>query len=247
MTTKTLKLGLVMAIVTASVALPLAVHYRIQEKLRVAERASWSLAGQMEQLRTHNQRLSNSVAEANAQSLSPDQLQELLRLRSEKSRLREQTAAMQKLHDENQRLQSQSASPEQPHVPRSEEELNDDLAAETVQAMKNIFAELPAALQKFAQEHNGEGLQSFSQLRKYFPMSDGKRMPGLYMFDFIRDGGPKPGDVLILGELGARRRPDKTWSRVYAFSDGRVIERTSNDDDFEAWEKQQLVLPPPNH
>ena len=125
----------------------------------------------------------------------------------------------------------------------SEAERNGQLAIETVQAMNNIVAALPAALQKFANDHNGRRPTSFSELRNYFPISEGRRMPGLYTFEFIRDEGPQPGDALILREAGVRRRSG-TSSRVYAFGDGRVVERTLNDDGFEAWEKQHLVPSP---
>jgi len=242
-----LKCGLVLAIVTASAALPLSVQQCVHVKLREKDEALRWVAGQVEQSATENKRLSNSVAQANAQSLTDDQLLELLKLRSEVSRLRAQAASIQTLREENQRLQAQSASPQPPHAPMPEAEQDDQLALETVQAMNNIVAALLAALQKFAGDHNGQRPRSFSELRKYFPTSEGRRMPGLYTFEFIRDEGPQPGDVLILREAGVRRRPDETSSRVYAFSDGRVVEQTLNEDDFDAWEKQHLVSSPANH
>ena len=228
--------------IALSIALPLLVQRHMRARLRETDRASQKLAERSQHLETENQRLSNSVAQANAESLSADQLQELLRLRGELGRLREQTSAIQKLSDENQRLQANAGASQPQTAPMSEQELNDKLAAETVQTMKNIFTELPSALQKYASEHNGEYPHDFPQLRKYFPSANGNRMPGLYTFEFIRDGGPLPGDALILRETGIRWRPDKTKSRAYAFSDGRVVEQTVSDDgEFDAWEKQNLV------
>ena len=244
--TAKLKCVPVLAMVAASIVLPLSVQHHVHIKLREKDEALRRGAGQVEQSAAENERLSNSVAQANAQSLAGDQLLELLKLRSEVSQLRAQAASLQKLSEENQRLQIQSARPQQPGISMSAAERNDQLAIETVQAMKNIVAALPAALQKFAQDHHGQHPIDFSQLRNYFPASEGRRMPGLYTFEFIRAEGPQPGDALILREAGVRRRPDETSWRVYAFSDGRIGEQTLNENDFDAWEKQHLVSSPSN-
>jgi hypothetical protein len=53
--------------------------------------------------------------------------------------------------------------------------------------------------------------------------------------------------MLVLREITPRQSPDGKWERVYGFVDGLVQTITSNDGNFDAWEKeQQQYNPPPN-
>jgi len=89
MTMTKLKAGIVGAIVMACVATPLAIQHQARINLREKSEHSQQLNDQVAHLRAKNERLSNLVAQANSsQSLSKDQLSELLRLRAEVSRLR---------------------------------------------------------------------------------------------------------------------------------------------------------------
>ena len=111
--------------------------------------------------------------------------------------------------------------------------------------MKGMLQALPGALDRFAQDHGGKGPAEFSELRKYFPKVDGRRMPGLYTFQFVREEGPKSGDALILKEQSYRSRSGKA-SKIYGFSNGQAVEITVADDNDEAqrnfahWESQSL-------
>lgn len=245
-----LKVSLAAAIVLASVALPFAVHLRLQGKAHGAQAALRRQTDELDQLKMENSRLSNAVAAANAQLLSPGDFQELLRLRGEVARLREQTNAIGRLQSENQRLEAASSAPPQPRALLSESESAEVLAAEMLDATKNIVAALPSAMQAFAAAHNGQAPKRFSDLAGYFPTRDGHRLTGLYAFKFVRDEGPQPGDTLVLSEFGARLlADDKTREKIYAFSDGTIVPVRSTDNesdrDFEAWEKEHMKAPPP--
>jgi hypothetical protein len=201
--------------------------------------------GQLARSVAENESLSNAVAGLKpALPLSDDQLRELLRLRSEVGALRRQTNLIRELRDENRRLQARAiAGPDQP-ARMSAAELDAALAAETLEAGKSVARELPGALLRFAQAHTNAMPADFSELRKYFPTAGG-RLPGLLLFEFARDTGPQPGDALILRESGSREGPDGKWRRVYAFSDGRVVEALSEDGEFDEWEKERGIPPPP--
>ena len=65
-------------------------------------------------------------------------------------------------------------------------------------------------------------------------------MPGLRLFQLVSDRTEivVPANALLLRDPEARRKPDGNWARLYAYGDGRIVEATSDDGNFDAWEKQ---------
>ena len=84
-----LKIGIVAAIVIASIMLSVAIQYRTRVRLREQNEAIGQGAEELTQLSRENKRLANLIARVNSsQALSKEQLAELLRLRSEVGQLR---------------------------------------------------------------------------------------------------------------------------------------------------------------
>ena len=247
MTNTTVKAGFVIALSIASVAAPLAIQRHAQVKLHDTDLALRAQAERLSQLSRENEHLSFLVAQSKS-TFSNEQLRELLRLRNEVGQLRTQTNVIGKLREENAQLVSGLTSAQIPQRQMSPTERDEELSLEIVESMKNISRELRPAMQRFANDHNNKAPTSFSELRDYFPTSGGNRMTGLYTFGFIRDNGPVPGDALVLSENGTHRKPDGKPARVYAFSDGRVIEVTApskdSDNFFDNWEKEHMTSPP---
>src|SRR3989442_5567 len=104
MTTAGLKLGVVSAIVFASVATPLVIQHCAQIKWHEKNEALRQQADRLAQLAAENERLSNLVAQTKGPSLSNDQLSELLRLRGEIGQLRQMVMGTDKLRMENEQL-----------------------------------------------------------------------------------------------------------------------------------------------
>ena len=123
-------------------------------------------------------------------------------------------------------------------------ELKAALCAELVEAMKRILPALPPALQKYALDHSNQAPEDFADLRDSFPLVAGRRMAGLYEFEFARDGGPKPGDALLLRASPGSRSWPGPEVHIYGFSDGRVLEVSSEDGHFDDWENQHLTSAP---
>src|SRR6266436_5815096 len=97
-------LGCVSAILLAGMALWWVSQYQSQLKLREENQA---LREQVEQLPVQNERVSNATAQAgSSQSLTREQLGELLRLRGEAGRLRKENQELAKLREENQQLRA---------------------------------------------------------------------------------------------------------------------------------------------
>ena len=238
------KFSVIIAIVAASVATPLVVHHHTQVLLREKNEALTQEAGQLAKLMAENQRLSNLVAEAKlGQRLSSAQLTELLRLRGEMRSLRERTNTARQMREENQRLQAQAATEPNQQTQMSRAELERELSTEMLTAMRIICRELPGAVQRFANEHTNQGPTDFSELRKYFPAPEGHGIVGLHSVVFVRDAGYVPGDALVLRAEPTRKLADGKQARVYGFSDGRAVEVTVDNGNFDDWEKQQMTLP----
>jgi len=221
----------------------LVIQHCAQVKLHAENESLRLQAERSAQLRAENNRLSNLVVQEKS-ALSDDQFRELLKLRGEVAMLRKQTNAIQKLREENRQLHARPTTALNQQTQMSPTELNAALSVEAFEALQNICRELQPAMQEFANDHTNQSPRDFSQLRNYFPASGGIRMIGLYSFEFVSETGPMgaPANALILREVGLHRKPDGKWGRFYSSGDGRIVEATPNDEDFDAWEKQHTTL-----
>jgi hypothetical protein len=230
----TLRIVVAGALVAASIGVPWMLRHQAQVALRARHDVLEQQASRLSLLVEENGRLSNLVAQAKASSLlTAEQLRELLRLRNEKRWLAEQTNLAA-------RLATGTSDPAQ----LSPAELRAALCAEMIEAMKRISPALQAALQKYALAHPNQRPGSLSELQDYFPLVDGRKMVGLQTFKFARDEGPRPGDALLLrGDPGSRPGAGPEV-RIYGFSDGRVLEVSSEDGHFDDWEHWHLTAAP---
>ncbi len=242
---RTLRHGLFYLLLVTSAATPLLIYARNQRKLQQNDQALRRQAVKLSALQADNARLKSFRATNHHHRLSNDEISELLHLRGEAGILRQQTNLLQTLREKNAQT-SVEADAARNGDSKSEAELAEALSADTIASAKNILAELQSVLRRYAAEHEGQIPQNFNELREYFPKQDGHRMTGLYTFEFVRDGGPKPGDWLLLREISPRYKAEKRL-RVYGFSDGTASEQTfaDNEQNEIAWERQQLGLPPP--
>jgi len=234
-----LRIAVAGTLVAVSVGVPWMLQYQAQATSRANHDAVARQASRLTRLVSENSRLSNLVAQARQSSaLTAEQLHELLMLRNEKRWLAEQanTAAP---------LPAGTLDPTQ----LSPAELKAELRAELIEAMKRILPMLQPALQKYALDHSNQTPESFSDLEDYFPLADGRKMIGLQEFRFVRENGPwapgpRPGDTLLLRADPGLRQGDGPDVRIYGFSDGRVLEVTAEDGQFNDWEQQHLTAAP---
>jgi len=109
-----LTLSLVGVIAVVGIAASLAIWHSERLKLREKAEASRQQTEQLAQLSTENERLSNQVARAKGpQSLPPDQLRELLRLRGQIGLLRQAGQELIQLQAANEQLRAPPATPEE--------------------------------------------------------------------------------------------------------------------------------------
>ncbi len=114
MTISKVKLGIISVIAVAGLATPLAIQNQSQARLREENEALRQQAGQLAQMAAENERLSNLVVQAkSAESLSREQMSELLRLRGEVSRLRRESKELATLQADNRQLRVRLGAPPQ--------------------------------------------------------------------------------------------------------------------------------------
>jgi hypothetical protein len=131
--------------------------------------------------------------------------------------------------------------------------VEEEIWTETREAMKNICRELPGVLQRYTNDHTNQAPTDFSEIRRYFPASEGP-MVGLHSFEFVSetevtDSGEAvcltPRDGVVLTAHGESHKPDGKSARLYGFLDGRVLEVVLDEsNDYIAWEKQNLNMSP---
>ena len=224
----TFRIGIAGALVGLSVAVPWALQHHAWLELRARRETLEQQADRLSLLVQDNGRLSNLIARTQSPApLTGEQLRELLRLRNEKRLLAERTNSVAGLLEDPRQL--------------SPAEIHRAMAAEMIAAMKRLLPALQPALQQYAANHpNQPPPDSLSQLEDYFPLVDGRKMAGLSTFTFARDDAPRLGDALVLvGDLPK----DDVHVRIYGFSDGRVVEVTSEDGNFGDWEAQHMTSP----
>ncbi len=227
------------AVAAVSLAIPLAMHCIGRVRLREESELLRQNVQKIERLEETNARLTRLAGQAKAQSLTDEQLLELMRLRREAGELRGRLKTAQELREENLHLRAGTSVDQHPLDRMSQAQLEQALSAQTVSALKGISLELQAALRTFAVEHTNRAPSDFSELIDHFP-SLSRPIVGLHLFEFVRETGPRPDDDLILRETGVRQNQDGKWRRCYAFADGRIAEVISEDGEFDDWEQAHL-------
>ena len=114
-----LKFNVVVAIMVASVAAPLLIQHYARMQWREREALLRQQAGQFAELLAENKRLSKLVAQS--PSLSSDQFSELMKLRGEIGRLRQEASEAARVRATNRHLLAASTNSE----PESEPSLPD--------------------------------------------------------------------------------------------------------------------------
>jgi RNA polymerase sigma factor (sigma-70 family) len=171
MTMTKLKFGIISVIALGGVAAPLAIQHQSEARLREENLALRQQASQLAQVAAENERLSNQLVQAkSAESLSREQMSELLRLRGEVGRLRRDGKELETLQAENRQFRARLASA--PAVAAVQDALKADPAAlytrtflvkqpETLKRVKGLDPEKP--LQQLVVDYlnqNGVDLQS---------------------------------------------------------------------------------------
>jgi RNA polymerase sigma factor (sigma-70 family) len=230
------------AIIVGGLAATVAVQHQTESKTRGENQA---LRQEMAGLAADNESLSNRLGQVRAPAaLSDDQFRELLRLRGEVGRLREQTNLVGKLQAENHRLQSSIA------------ERAKDLEVEALKfqaqgaPVVNALKIIGTAFRLFATDNDGRFPTNFAEMHNELgnvtKLSGGISLDGFEMVNVGKVNEKYP-QAISARELTPRQSPLGGWERVYLLGDGSVQNAASPDGNFDAWEAANTQpIPAPN-
>jgi hypothetical protein len=205
-----------------------------------------ALTAQNAALQSGSENLSNLLAQANSsQAVSKDQFNELLKLRGEVGELRRQVGDIGKLRAENQRLQAaqvNNAAP-QPAAVDAQEREHQVVIQKLNQAKQGMLAFI-----MFADDNNNQFPTNFASASRY--------VNGDYMaqvetnFDQLYQGSTTnladPSATIVLREKSAWQSSDGKWMKTYAFADGHTEIHAEPSGNFDDYENQHTVAPPPS-
>jgi RNA polymerase sigma factor (sigma-70 family) len=235
------------AVAVAGAAVAFVHQQQIQNKLRADNE---SLRQQLTQMQAGNEDLSNRLADtSDNQKLSADQFNELLRLRGEVGRLREQASEVGKLQDENQQLQEAATRLE---ASNGKMELDTQLAkfkANETQIV-NVMKQVGLANRIWAGDNNNQYTTNFEQMTN--ELGAVSNSPLLDNIEYVNAGiaSEQYPQLIAFRESNPRQSPDGAWHRVYGLADGSVQVATSPDGNFSAYERYDptsrgiIFLPP---
>ena len=232
---------IICVIVVAGIATILVIQHQAQVKLHEENE---SLRQQMDQLQIENQRLSNSVAQANSSSSRPDdQLTELLRLRGEVRLLRQQTNELGRLQQDSQQLRNQVLAGHRESVQLPTQGQFEWHQTNTINAARLVLL----GMLIFSGDNHDLFPTNFSQISAYTEgMTNQTSGIGAEAFEFLEAGltaNNQNANRTILRERIPFRTADGKWARIYGFGDGHVEEQVSEDGNFGAFEQQHMVRP----
>jgi hypothetical protein len=231
-----IKAGILSIVLIAGVATPLVLQHESQEQLRGVNQ---SLRLQLEQAAMQTDQLSNQLHQAiAAQTISQDQLGEVLRLRGQIGALKRQLSETAK-----------AVPPPQPtsRLPEPlDEQQQQELMKQQYIAKMTYAKSWMIAFYKFAQENGGNSPASFAEAASFLPeIAQDETLLATNQFEIVYHGAlqsiTNPAMIIILRENQAQQALDGGWARTYGFADGHSEVHRSDSEDFQAWESQHTA------
>jgi len=232
MTATQLKLGIT-ALAVAGTATALVIQQQTQKQLRTDNE---SLAQQLAQLRAENQSLSNQLTAAgNAKALPDEQMNELLELRGEVGRLRQQTNKLGQLKMKGNNVIQNPSRPNETDV---------DQSGETARFKMNNSKQFLLSMILFANDNEKQFPTNFDQVAPYFD-SDATRT-NLDNWEIVYRGSltniADPAATIVIRESQPWLYNGK-WAKTYGFADGHSELHIEPDGHFETYEQQHIIPP----
>lgn len=232
-------------LVVAGTATAFVLQHQAQEKLR-SDNAT--LSQQLSQFRTDNESLSNRLTMAgDAPKFSDAQYNELMQLRGEVDVLRKQIGGFKKAQLElaqKEKEMGRALAASQSEIVRAMAKAK--FKADEIRVVNNV-KQICLAFHIVAGDHNG---QFPTNLNEEVLLALGSTNLMAYAqteIELVNQSIPNqnshPG-MIQMRERAPRQDPDGKWKRIYGLVDGSVQTATSDDGNFDAWEKQNTELPP---
>ena len=171
--------GIVIVAICAAIALPLTAWRNAEAQAQAKDHLLRQQKEAIDELTAANADQKKELAGKNTGAWTDEQLKELLRLRAEAGTLRKATNNSDKFEATNDA---------QPTIEERADRAQ-RFSSELLDAARRIVAGLPEAERRYREKTGVTWPLNISDLRDYFPMANGKPMPGLYTFEFIRGRG----------------------------------------------------------
>lgn len=197
----------------------------------------------LQNFREENQRPASARPATNQPGLPEEQMNELLRLRSQVGSLKRQVAEAKQA---NQQAHVQTMSQQDLELQQAKQA--EEQKAIAIQKM-NTSRQWLLAFIMYANDHHGNYPGSYEQAAGYL----GSKMPddvlqATNMFEITyrgsQDGLTNPATTIVLREIQPVQLPDGSYIRAYAFADGHSEIHKSADGDFNSWEANKIIKPP---
>ena len=231
------KMVVVSAFAVAGLTTFVAIQHQAQDALRAQDKSLRQQSEELARQQAENERLAGLVQAGGSRA---NTLDELASIRNEVEALRKQTNSLG--------LRARNAL--QPNGAPSTLEMREEEKRSGI-ALLNYTKQWLSAFLKFASQNRDRFPTSFDQARPFLSaraISTTNFTSG--QFEILDQGSTSnisaPARVVLLREKQARRSYDGSWSRAYGFADGHSEMMTTEDGNFDAWEKRQLVWPPPD-
>ena len=233
------------ALAAAAVAAGTGTHLLQQREANRLRSENQNLIAQQEQLTTERDTaLSTAANKDELERLRKDQ-SELLRLRGEVGTLRRQSKELEKLRDENRQLRSSLAETTKASPPK-EADPDADPQKQAAIAKLNDARVLLLGLILYASDNQNQLPADFNQNSNYWANAN-PRLTGTNQFELVIQGSlssiTNPSMTIAVREKDAWFAKGK-WFKTYGFADGHSEVHTEADGNFEAWEKQRMLIPP---
>ena len=223
------------AILVGGLAATVAMQHQTAGKMRAENMV---LREQVAGLAASNESLSNRLAQVPARTpLADDQFRELLRLRGEVGRLRQQTNLVGKLAAENRQIQAGMETTKAQSVETAK-------FAEHRLHIINAAREIGTAFRIYANDNNDQFPTNFLELHN--ELAGQTNFFGdvpLASFEMVNVGkaSDRYPQAVAARELTARPSPLGGWERVYLRCDGSVDTAYAPDGNFEDWEEKNYA------
>ncbi|MEI6390285.1 MAG: sigma-70 family RNA polymerase sigma factor [Verrucomicrobiota bacterium] len=245
MTITKVKMTIVGVWAVAVVATSVVVQHQAQAALQSQDESLRQQSAELARQQAENERLAGLVQAGGSRA---NTLDELTSIRSEVEALRKQTNSLALSLEENRRLRARNA--QQPTGSPSILEAREEERKWAIGRM-NYTKQWLLAFIMFADQNHNRFPTSFDEAQPFLPkeaMTETNFTTG--QFEILYQGSitniTTPSLTVVLREKQAHRTSDGKWSRAHGFADGHSEITSSPDGNYDAWEKQHIILPPPN-
>lgn len=236
--------GVLGAVVLIGATATVVVQHQAQAALRAQAESMRQQSAELARQQAENERL---VGLAQTGGPRANTLGDLTSLRSEVASLRQQTNSLAASLEEKRRLRVRNMP--QPDMSPSALEAMEEDRQWAIGGM-NYSKQWLLAFHLFASENRDTFPASFDEAQSFLPkaaLADTNFTTG--QFEILYRGPisniTSPALTVVLRQKQARQNRGGRWSRTYGFADGHCEVASSPDGNYDAWEKQHIVMPPP--